>query len=158
MPSIAPSWRKRRGVSRSPDGRSSSSLGEARVQRADALEIVGVARVEAPVALAHALVRRAVDVVGRTRDRRQAAGEVRLAQSLGREREIRAGAEAAEALPEDAPALDAELLPDPLRVAHDRVGAVQLEVLRLLLRGSVPGSVPTGVERPVPRWSSSSTR
>ena len=42
--------------------------GEARVQRADALEVLGVARVVAPVALAHALVRRPVDVVGRTRD------------------------------------------------------------------------------------------
>ena len=111
---------------------------EPRVQRAHAVEVVRVARVEAPVALANALVRRAVHVVGRPIDRRQAAGEERLAQPLGREREVRAGAEAAEALPEDAPALDAELLPDPLRVADDRVGAVQLQVLGLLL-GAQPG-------------------
>ena len=109
-------------------------LGEAGVNRAHALEIVRVARIEAPVALAHALVRRAVDVVRRPGDRRDPARDECLTQRLRRDRQVRAHAEAAEALPEDAPALDAELLTDQLRVAHDRVGAVQLEVRSLLLR------------------------
>jgi len=109
-------------------------LSEASMQRANALPIVGIVRVEAAVALAHTFVRRAVDVVGRTRDRRKPAGEVRLAQSFRRDRQIRADAETAEALAENAPAVDAELLPDLFRVAHDRVGAVQLEVRGLLLR------------------------
>src|SRR3954469_2118269 len=102
---------------------------ETRVQCPHAVEVVRVARIEAPVALADALVRRAVHVVRRTADWRQTSGEVRLAQPLGRDREVRARAEAAEALPEDAPALAPERLADPFRVSHDRVGTVQLQVL-----------------------------
>jgi hypothetical protein len=99
-------------------------LGEACVNRAHALEIIRVARVEAPVALAHALVGRAIDLVRRAGDRRNPARDECLTQRLRRDRQVRADAEAAEALTENAPALDAELLTDQLRVAHDRVGAV----------------------------------
>ena len=42
-------------------------------------------------------------------------------------------AEAAEALAEDAPLLDPELLADRLRVAHDRVGPEVRQVLGLFL-------------------------
>ena len=43
--------------------------------------------------------------------------------AFGREAEVRRHAEAAEALAEDAPALDPERLAERLRVADDRVGA-----------------------------------
>src|SRR4029077_13443559 len=49
-------------------------------------------------------------------------------------REIRHRAEAAEALAQDAPPLHAELAPNPLGVAHDRVCAEMLQVIRLLPR------------------------
>ena len=84
MPSIPPSWRRRRAVSRSPDG-SRTVVAEAADERADAVAVAGVALVVAAVALAHPRVRRAVDVVDRPADRRQPAGDERLAQPVGRE-------------------------------------------------------------------------
>ena len=83
-----------------------------------------VLRVALEVALVHvddAAVRRGVDVVDRAADRRQAAGDERLAQPLGRDRQVGHRGEAAEALAEHAPALDAELAPDRLGVADDRI-------------------------------------
>jgi hypothetical protein len=80
------------------------------------------------------VVRRRVDVVCRPAYRRYAARDQRLAQSLGRERQIGHRAEAAEALAEDAPPVDAKLASDPLGVAHDGVGTEMLQVVRLLSR------------------------
>jgi hypothetical protein len=104
---LLPAWRKRRAV-------------------------VRVALVIAPVALQNPLVGRAIDVVDVPSDRRQPAGDERLAQPLGRDREVGHDAEAAEALAEDAPALHAELGADGLGVADDRVGAEVLQVVGLL--------------------------
>jgi hypothetical protein len=101
-------------------------------ERAHPRAVVRVARVVAPVALQHPLVGRAIDVVDVPPDRRQPAGDERLAQPLGRDREVGHDAEAAEALAEDAPALDPQLGADRLGVAHDRVGAEVLEVVSLL--------------------------
>ena len=101
-------------------------------ERAHPRAVVRVALVVAPVALQHPLVGRAIDVVDVPPDRRQPAGDERLAQPLGRDREVGHDAEAAEALAEDAPALHAELGADRLGVAHDRVGAEVLEVVGLL--------------------------
>ncbi len=99
-----------------------------------ALTVVGVALVVATAPVEDGRVGAGVDVVDRPRDRRQPAAQERLAQRLGEERQIRERAEAAEALPEDAPAVDAELAADVLRVADDRVGPEVREVFRLLLR------------------------
>ncbi len=101
-------------------------------ERAHARAVLRVALVVAPVALEDPLVGRAIDLVDVPPDRRQPAGDERLAQPLGREREVGHDAEAAEALAEHAPALDAELGADRLGVAHDRVGAEVLQVLGLL--------------------------
>ncbi len=152
MPSLLPWVRIRRAVRRSPVGRRTSSASSRATMSSIRVAVLRKARVVAPVALGHALPRGAVDVVDRPGDRRRAAGDQRLAQRVGRDREIRERAEAAEALPEDAPALDPERLAQQLGVAHDRVGP---EVLRGRRRSRYPS---TGVERPVPRWSSSSQR
>ena len=132
MPSRLPSWRSRRAVRRSPDGRRTSSALEAVAQRAHPLAVVRVALVVAPAALERARVGRAVDVVDARPDRRQAAGDEGLAQPLGRDRQVGHDAQPAEALAEHAPALDAQLPADVLGVAHDRVGAEVREVLGLL--------------------------
>src|SRR5205814_6347102 len=86
------------------------------------LPILRIALVEDAVPLENAPVGRAVDVVDRPLERRQPAGDERLTESFGREREVARDAETAEALPEHAPALDPELVPDQLRVPDDRVG------------------------------------
>ena len=85
-------------------------------------------------------VRGRVDVVDRPRDRRQAAGEERLAQASRKERQVGHRAEAAETLAEDAPAVDAQLLADQLGIAHDRVGA-HVGHVRELLRGGRAGDI-----------------
>ena len=82
---------------------------------ADPRSIVRVALEVAPVGHDQPLVRRAVDVVDRPADRRQAAGDERLAEALGRDRQVRHRGEATEALAEHAPAVDAELLADRAR-------------------------------------------
>src|SRR5262249_31209396 len=74
---------------------------------------------------------RAVHVVGRASDGRQAAGDDRLAQALGRDREVGHRREAPEALTEDAPAIDTELPANVLGVTDDRVGAEVRQVSRL---------------------------
>src|SRR5262245_50123819 len=85
-----------------------------------------VLRVAGEVDLVHLdnpLPRRRVDLVRWLADRRQPAGQERLAQPIGGDGQVRHGAEAAEALAEDAPAVDAELLPDQLGVPDDAVSA-----------------------------------
>jgi hypothetical protein len=132
-------------------------LGKAGVNREHAVEIFRIPRVEAPVALAHALVSRAIDIVRRSRDRRDPARDECLTQRLRSDRQVSAHAEAAEALPEDAPALDAELL----RISSASRTIASARCSRryaACCSGALPGSEPTGVERPVPRWSSSRTR
>ena len=111
---------------------------DAAAELANASAIRRIAVVVPAVSVEHPLVGGAVDVVDGAADRRQAAGEERLAQAVGSEREVGEHAEPAEALPQDAPAVDAELAADPLRVAHDRVGAEVAQVVRLLL-GRLPG-------------------
>ena len=98
MPSRLPSWRSRRPVSRSPEGRRTSSAVEVLVQRAHALAVGRVALVVAPAALERARVGRAVDVVDARADGRQAAGHERLAQALGGDRQVGHDAQPAEAL------------------------------------------------------------
>ncbi len=93
--------------------------------------VVGVALEIAPVLDDQALVRRSVDVVDRATDRRQPAGDVRLAQAFRCDRQVGHRRESTEALTEHAPPIDAELRPDRLRVADDRVGAEVGQVLGL---------------------------
>ena len=82
-------------------------------------------------------------------------------QALRRDGQVGHRAEAAEALAEHAPRPAAgELLPDQFGVGDDRVGAEVGQVVSLLraaprARERLPVA---GVDRPVPRWSSSSTR
>ena len=101
-------------------------------QREDAVAVVGVALVVAPAALERARVRGAVDVVDPRPERGQAAGHQRLAHALGRDRQVAHHAQPAEALAQQAPPLDPQLLADVLGVAHDRVGAVVRQALGLL--------------------------
>src|SRR4051794_16682367 len=69
---------------------------------------------------------------GGRRHPQAAAGDERLAQAFGRDREVRRHAQAAEALAEDAPPLDTERAAQQLGVADDGVGAEVREVLGLL--------------------------
>src|SRR5262249_51830639 len=87
-----------------------------------------------PVLLDGATPRRGVDVIDGPTNRRQAAGDERLAQAGRGEREVGHGTEAAETLAENAPPTDAEFLADQLRVADDAVGAQVGHVRGLLLR------------------------
>ena len=98
------------------------------------LAILGKGLVVASAALEHPGVGGAVDVVDRSTDRRQAAREERLAETFGRDRQVRQDAEAAEALAENAPAVDVERGAEELGVADDRVGPEVREVVHLLLR------------------------
>src|SRR5215212_6509728 len=110
-------------------------------QLPDALAVLRVALVVAAGAVEDARVGGAVDVVDRAPDRRQPARHERFPQPLGREREVGRDAEAAVALAEHAPALDAELAAYPLGVADDRFRAEVREVIRLLL-GAQPRQRP----------------
>ena len=110
-------------------------------QLAHPLAVGRIALVVAAIALEHALVGGPVDVIDRAAERGQATGQERLAQTLRGDREVRGDAEPAKALAEHAPAIDAELRPDPLGVAHDGVGAEVRQVVRLLLRRA-PGQLP----------------
>ena len=101
---------------------------------ADPRPVVGVALEVAPVRVDRPPVRRAVDVVDGPADRRQPAGDERLAQALRRDRQVGHRREPAEALAEHAPAVDAELARISSAVAHDRVGAEVGQVRRLLGR------------------------
>ena len=96
----------------------------------DARPILRIALEVALGALDDAPVGGRVDVVHGAADGCQPAGDERLAEALGRDRQVGHRGEAAEALAEHAPAVDAELGADRLRVADDRIGA---EV------GQVPG-------------------
>jgi len=101
---------------------------------ANSRSVVGVSRNVAPVPVDQASVGRAIDVVDRAADRREAAGEERLAEPFRRDRQVGHRGEATETLAEDAPALDAELLTDPFGVAHDRIGPEVRQVGCLRLR------------------------
>lgn len=95
--------------------------------------VVGIALVIAPVALQHAPVGGAVDIVDRSTQRRQAAGDEGLPQAVGGQREIGGHAEPAEALAENAPPLHPQLASDQLSVPHYRVCPEVGEMLSLLL-------------------------
>src|SRR5450759_4770889 len=84
------------------------------------------------VSIQHAAVGRRVHLVRVAADGRETARYQGFAQSLRRDREICGDAEAAEALAEDAPSVDAELAPYPFGVPHDRVGSEVFEVIHLL--------------------------
>ena len=130
-----PSWRNRRTLSRSPDGRRTSSSSMPPVDLADAGAVVRVPLEVAAVRLAEALPRGPVDVVDRpVGDGRQATRDQRRLQALGGEGQVRERREPAEALAEHRPALDAELAADPLAVPDDRVRPEVGEVCRLVLR------------------------
>src|SRR4051794_1991824 len=76
-----------------------------------------IALVAGVVPLVHvddALIRRAVDVTAGAAERREPASDESLAQTLGRDRQISHRREPAEALAEDAPAIDPELAADGL--------------------------------------------
>ncbi len=90
-----------------------------------------------------ALVGRSVDVVGVTLERREPARQKRGGEAFRRLREVVDDAEAAEALPEHAPGLGSELVPDQLGVADDRVGPEVRQVFGLLLCAA-PGEVAHG--------------
>ena len=88
MPSLLPCVRSRRAVSgrRRAAGRRG---GRGAQQRPHPLAILREALVVAAVALDHPRPRGAVDVVDRHADPRHAAGDERLAQPVGRERQVR---------------------------------------------------------------------
>ena len=99
-------------------GREAVAVGQPEVELVQVQHPLAVLRVAlevALVALERAPVGRRVDVVDVAPHGRQAAGDERLGQSLGRQRQVRRRAEAAEALPEHAPALDAERAADRAR-------------------------------------------
>ena len=112
-------------------------------EAAQTIEVARVARVVALVGFARARPGGRVDLVDRpARHRRQAAGDQHLPQGLGGQRQVGERGEAAEALAEQAPALDAEFGADQFQVAHDRVRAKVREVLGLIGRRG------TGNDRP----------
>jgi hypothetical protein len=78
----------------------------------DPFAVPRVAPEVGPVLLDRAGPRRGVHVIDGPADRRQAAGDDRLAQAFRGKREVGHRAEAAEALAEDAPPIDAEFVPD----------------------------------------------
>src|SRR5262249_49785874 len=100
----------------------------------DTFAVSRVALEIGPVLLDGPTPRRGVDVIDGPTDRRQAAGDERLAQAGRGEREVGHGTEAAETLAEDAPPLDAEFLPDQFRVADDAIRAQVGHIRGLLLR------------------------
>src|SRR4051794_3684260 len=132
MPRPCPSWRRRRAVSRSPEGSSTGSDSRRATRARTRCRSCRVALVVAGVAVEHARPRDAIDVVHGPAERGDAAGDERLAQAFGRDREVRRHAQAAEALAEDAPPLDTERAAQQLGVADDGVGAEVREVLGLL--------------------------
>ena len=89
-----------------------------------------------PVLPAQPAIGRRVDVVHRPIQRRQPAGDERLAQAARRGRQIMHDAKAAEALPQDAPLAlrPQQLAADELGVSHDVVGAEMRHVVGLRLR------------------------
>src|SRR5262249_11279303 len=118
------------GAGWQPDGPGS----EAAEDVPDPFAVPGVALEIGPVLLDGATPRRGVDVIDGPTDRRQAAGDERLAQAGRGEREVAHGTEAAETLAENAPPIDAEFLPDQLCVADDAIRAQVGHVRGLFLR------------------------
>ena len=119
-------------------------------------EVPVVALVEPP----HRVEGGRVDVVDGPADGWNASGEEHLAETVRGDAQVVQRAEAPERLPEHAPLLDAEVLTKGLGVLDDRVRPVVREPLGVgcgIGRGALPGA-PYGVDRPVPRWSSISTR
>ena len=96
--------------------------------------IVGIAIVVAAIPLEHPRVGASVDLVGVEPDGRQPARDECLPQAFRSQRQICRDAEAAKALAEHAPLLDAELATDRLGVTNDRVRAEVAEVGHLLGR------------------------
>ena len=94
----------------------------------------------------------------RSAERRQAAGDERLAQSLGRERQVasRRRSRRSSARARSSARRRARGGSTPRRARSSRRESAS--GTRPAAPAVRPGSVPTGVERPVPRWSSSSTR
>ncbi len=99
--------------------------------------VLGVTGVVRGVLAFHPRIGGAVDGFGVRVQPGQTAREEHLAQPLGCQREIRDGAEPAEALSEYAPRPAAgELTTDQLGVADDGVGPVEGQPLRLVARGA----------------------
>ena len=91
-------------------------------QGREARAVAGVAGVELLAARPHGLERQGVDLVDRVADGGQAAGEQDALQALGVRRQVAGGAEAAEGLPQQAPALDPQPPAQVLAVLDDLVG------------------------------------
>ncbi len=115
-------------------GRGGQVLGDP-PHRLDVLRVAGVVR---GILAGHPRVGRPVHVGRAAAQPRQSAGDHGLAHALGGQREVGEGAEAAEALPEQAPLspLAEQLAPDQLGVADDRVGPEAGEVVGLLGRAA----------------------
>ena len=91
-------------------------------QGREARAVAGVAGVELLAARPHGLEGQGVDLVDRVADGGQAAGEQDSLQALGVRRQVAGGAEAAEGLPQHAPALDPQPPAQVLAVLDDLVG------------------------------------
>ena len=101
---------------------------------AHALHVIRVTLKVQVILGAHARIRGAIHIVGVMIDRRQATGDERFPQTFRREREIARDAEAAVTLAQHTPPIDLQLPADPFRIAHDVVGAEQLQIVGLFLR------------------------
>ena len=108
---------------------------QAAVDLADPRAVLRISLEIALVLLDQTHIRGAVDVVHGPPDRGEAAGEERLAEPVGRDRQVGHRCEPAETLPEHAPALHAQLLADQLRIPDDRIRAKMGQVRRLGGRG-----------------------
>ena len=128
-------------------GRRTSSARAARSTARTRVAVLGVARVVGRLRSRDAAVGGAVDVVGGPAERRQAAGDERLAEALRRERQVRRSTQKPPKLWPSTLQRLAELGPDQLRVADDRVGAEVAQVGGLL-RGRAAGERADGRRAP----------
>ena len=104
------------------------------------LGVVRIALEVAPVLSQQPAVGRPVDVIHGAVQRRQPTGDERLTQAARRSRQVVHHAEAAEALPQDAPLAlrPQQLAADELGVAHDVVGTEMHQVVGLRLGRAAP--------------------
>ena len=159
MPSMLPAWRSRRRGQPVADGQPDVLGVEARDERRGrARGRPGSARSSAGCARACAAYVARVDLVDAAADRRQAAGDERLAQPLGRDRQVRRRRRTrrSSGRARSSARRRARAGCTRRRARSRRRGSGRGS--RPAPAASAPGSAPTGVERPVPRWSSISTR
>ena len=132
MPSMSPSDWNACTDSGAPSGRRTSWVARCWATSAAWAKSSGIPLVVRFVLGCHRAIGAPVNVVGGDGQARQAAGDVRLAQAVRRERQVGDRAEPAEALPEHAPGRAAgQLAPDELGVQHDAVGAEVGQVISL---------------------------